>query len=314
MMCNAVSFPTWFRMTTNQTWDSDCEDRWFDEVESTVRSLLQYDVNLPQRWILLPEALANLIRSIPGNPPPTFVADAIATSIGLMMASWEKFVSDFSSKLPAEQLLNLLANRPKLERFLEALNLPQTFIQQNPSLARSEMEERVLRGEGCSATEYSMRFGVQLRNPHFRIAAVVTDVADLALSKCQPIPIYGRVMVGRQRKHNAEPPPVSFVEGTEYHRLIIAQMDQSGQCSREQLTIAPLSPNYVFLKNHSSVIPSEIVIPKVVPDFVFGSADSLPEACPPPEVRRLMGEETAVVRIPFSLKLPRKILRFTHNN
>jgi hypothetical protein len=292
------------------TWDRELEDEWFERVEEMVRGALAIDENLSCRWSTLPMQLAELISQVSPYPPESFIVDAIATTIGLLLAAWKEYVEKFWGTFPPDKLLATLTSRPRLDDFLAAFGWPLSVLTNHQSLALSELQERMFRGEGGSAKEYLQRFGVSIRQPPFSCFVTVQDLKCGVFSLGETLPAFGSFVVGRQRKHNSEPEPVSFVEGQGENRLIIAAKNQPAQCSREQLQVIFLTPKHIYLKNLSEVISLKL---QTTFDRAEGT-DSLEEPSELNPLRlnlvQLDCGEARVVQTPVSIVFPAKILHF----
>lgn len=292
------------------SWNRDLEDDWFERVEEMVRGELLCDTNLASRWQTLPSRLGKLISEIRPLPPESFVVDAIATTLGLLLASWKEHVEQNWERGNPDQFLTTLALRPRLDDFLIAFGWSSSILNSHHSLALSELQERMIRAEGGSAKEYLQRFGISIRQPPYTCFVTVQDVKGNVFAIGETLPAFGSFIVGRQRKHTAEPEPVSFVEGKEGNRLIIAAKNQPAECSREHLQVVFLTPKHIYLKNISDVISLKV---QPMPDQVNpnDSLEGPDEECPiRPQLTPLGCGEMRVLQTPFSVIFPAKILHF----
>jgi|694.fasta_scaffold00597_32 hypothetical protein len=293
------------------SWDRHLEDDWFELVEEKVREYLCVTEDLPARWHLLPQQLAELLSNIAPSPPPAFIADAIATTIGLLIGTWKEYVERFSSSASPDLLVSYLRSRPQLEDFLKAVGWSVATLNDHSSLALTDLQERLCRGEGGTAKEYQHRFGIAIRQPEFNCFVTIQDLDNGAFSVGQSFPVYGSFVVGRQRKHNGEPDPICFLEYPTGNRLVIAGRHQAAQCSREQLLICLLTPQHVYVKNISDVISVKL---QIAPESTTGKdVEEHPSELLPQRVQMtpLGCGETVVLRTPFSIVLPTKILRLS---
>lgn len=292
------------------SWNRDLEDEWFERVEEMVRGELSIDANLPRRWKMLPTRLAELISCINPYPPEFFVVDAIATSLGLLLASWKEYVERNWESANPDQLLATLQLRPRLDDFLIAFGWSRSSLANHQTLALSELQERMIRGEGGSATEYLQRFGISIRQPPYSCFVTVQDLKSRVFSIGETLPAFGSFIVGRQRKHIAEPEPISFVEGKAENRLIIAAKNQPSECSREHLQVVLLTPKHIYLKNISDVISLKIQ-PKPEQANANDSLEDPAETNPlRPQLTPLGCGEMCILQTPFSVIFPTKILHF----
>lgn len=300
------------KMIMKQSWDRHIEEQWYERVEDRAREVLTITEDLPDRWQLLPQQIAQLLSEVTPAPPEAFIVDALATSIGLLIGAWRKYVERFARTFAPDELLAISKARPKLDDFLTAISWPASQLQVHPSLALSDLRERLCRGEGGKAEEYQQRFGVSIRQPQFTCFMTVQDIEGSAFTLGDTLPVFGSFVVGRQRKHNGEPEPVSFVEHPAGNRLVVAGKNQAAYCSREQLFVSMLTPTYVYVKNMSEVISVKIQ----------GSANESVSS-EPAEVRSelmpnvsqtsiLAFGEARIMRVPFSILLPAKALRFSN--
>ena len=291
------------------SWDRQLEDEWFELVEEKVREYLCVTDDLPTRWHLLPQQLAELLSNIVPSPPRSFIADAIATTIGLLIATWKEYVERFSPSASPDLLLSYLKSRPQLEDFLKAVGWSVAILNDHSSLALTDLQERLCRGEGGTAKEYQHRFGVSIRQPEFNCFVTIQDLDNSAFSAGQSFPAYGSFVVGRQRKHNAEADPICFLEYPSGNRLVIAGRHQAAQCSREQLLICLLTPHHVYVKNISDVI--SVKLQAAQERSAENAGEEYPSELLPQRMAALACGETVVLRTPFSIVLPTKILRLS---
>lgn len=292
------------------SWNRDLEDEWFDRVEEMVRGELSIDANLPSRWKMLPSRLAELISCISPYPPEFFIVDAMATTLGLLLASWKEHVEQNWERCTPDQLLATLSLRPRLDDFLIAFGWSRSSLSNHQTLALSELQERMIRGEGGSANEYLQRFGISIRQPPYTCFVTVQDLKSSVFSIGETLPAFGSFVVGRQRKHISEPEPVSFVEGKEENRLIIAAKNQPAECSREHLQVVLLTPKHIYLKNISDVISLKVQ-PMPEQANANDSLEGPDEECPVrPQLSPLGCGETSILKTPFSVIFPAKILHF----
>lgn len=297
-------------MIMASSWNSRTEDYWFDKVEEFARNQLVVGPDLPDRWLSLPKQLCSLIASIEPPPPESFIVDAIATTIGLLIGTWEDYVRSYVRKLPPDILLSHLHSRPSLENFLTAFQWPTSILRTHHSLALSELEERLGRGEGATAEEYEQRFGIAIRQPAYRVQVTVQDLENSNFSPGNTFPLYGSLIVGRQRQHSREPEPVCFLKAEPHNRLVIAGKQQPDHCSREQLLICALTPQYIYVKNISSILPAKVMQPRGI-EATHDSEPISELSLNPNQVDLLDCGQTAVRKVPFSIALPRKLLRFS---
>ena len=292
------------------SWTRDLEDEWFDRVEEMVRGELSIDANLPSRWKMLPSRLAELISCISPYPPEFFIVDAMATTLGLLLASWKEYVEQNWERCNPDQLLATLSLRPRLDDFLIAFGWSRSSLSNHQTLALSELQERMIRGEGGSANEYLQRFGISIRQPPYTCFVTVQDLKSSVFSIGETLPAFGSFVVGRQRKHISEPEPVSFVEGKEENRLIIAAKNQPAECSREHLQVVLLTPKHIYLKNISDVISLKVQS-KPEQANANDSLEDPGETDPLHQHLKPLGcGETSILKTPFSVIFPAKILHF----
>lgn len=299
-------------MIMKLSWDRHLEDEWFERVEDRVREELTITEDLPSRWNRLPKQFAELLSEVSPTPPETFVVDAMATSIGLLIGAWRKYVERFSRSLSPDNLLENLNSRPKLDDFLFAIDWPISKLQTHPSLALSDLQERLCRGEGGKAEEYQQRFGVAIRQPQFACYVTIQDLENSAFSLGETLPVFGTFIVGRQRKHNGEPEPVCFVESPSGNRLVIAGKNQAALCSREQLRVSLLTPNHVYVKNTSDVISVKVQATSedsTSADYAENRSELMPYI---PQLATLSCGEVRILQTPFSILLPTKALSFSN--
>lgn len=293
-------------------WDRHLEDEWFERVEEMVREQLTITEDLPERWGSLPSLLARMIGEISPPPPDTFVVDAVATTLGLLIGSWKKYVERFIRTASPDRLLEGLQSRPRLEDFLQAIQWPFSKLNTHPSLALSDLQERLVRGEGGKSEEYLQRFGITIRQPQFACFVTLHHRENSAFTLGQTLPAFGSFIVGRQRKHTGEPEPDCFVEGPTGNRLVVAGKNEANHCSREQLLVNVLTPNYVYVKNISDVISVRVEAASEEP-AVDGLAEEHSDLRPLlPRTTNLDCGAVRVLRIPFSILLPMKSLRFSN--
>lgn len=293
------------------SWDRELEEEWFEYVEESVRKYLGVTEDLPTRWHMLPRQLAELLSKITPTPPTSFVADALATTTGLLIGAWKEYVERFSTNISPDLLLSNLRSRPQLDDFLKAIGWSSANLIDHSSLALTDLQERLSRGEGGSATEYLKKFGVSIRQPEFTCFVTVQDVDQNAFTLGQTFPAYGSFVVGRQRKHSGEPEPVCFLENPTGNRLVIARRQQASQCSREQLLISLLTPNHVYVKNISEVISVKLQTTSGRSPDDSGEGH-FSERFPQRTHLETFGcGVEAVLRTPFSLVLPTKIVRLS---
>lgn len=293
-------------------WDRHLEDEWFERVEEMVREQLTITEDLPERWRSLPSLLAHMIGEISPAPPESFVVDAVATTLGLLIGSWKRYVDRFIRTASPDRLLEGLQSRPRLEDFLQAIQWPFSKLNTHPSLALSDLQERLVRGEGGKSEEYLQRFGVTIRQPQFACFVTIRELENRAFTSGETLPAFGSFIVGRQRKHSGEPEPVCFVEGTAGNRLVVAGKNQAAHCSREQLLVNVLTPNYIYVKNISDVITVKVQATSTE-DGGGEVVEEWSELRPSlPLSNTLECGAVRVLRIPFSILLPTKVLCFSN--
>lgn len=226
-----------------------------------------------------------------GKELSDFICDLVEIDLERWWTAWEETVKRRDTNITAEQLLQIFSRRATLENYLEILSGP---IKDDPYWARLidfEVRTRDRSGDQIGVAYFNQRFDLHLE-PSKRDTETVLRIdlenQDFPGRSCM-YSVRGCTLVGRQRSFD---PANSMVEvRAEGNRIVVADAKEEVMISREQMTIQLLTPSVAIVKNVSGKNAFT-----VSPDLV------------------LPIQRSAIVEIPFSVKLPGRKLRCYHSS
>lgn len=228
------------------------EEDWLDTLEGEIHKDLKIDASLPMQLFNYPSVLVKHLQQYPGSLTDSVTASAISGCISLTLRAWKRYVHKYQEEVTPDELLKQLSLVPRLADFLQAANLPDSFVQRFPFLARNELHDRISLADGASKEDYCDRFGINLTEPQHLLWLIIQPLHLTAFISLPTFPLTGRFDIGRQQSREMPAVHLSF-HGNE-RRLVIANKTDVKACSRRQLIVCPLTPYLAYVKNCSDSI------------------------------------------------------------
>lgn len=261
-------------------WDNRREEKFFEELEEKFSKELSTKSDFPRVVAEYPRRFAELVNKLPEGYRPGFLADLICSCNCLCLSYWRDYVkSQWESSNP-ESLLSQFDQLPRITSFLAALGLDHSIVGKYPTLAKEELVARHAYADGGRGEDYYEQFGCKFQVPEANLVIVPQTESQIVRDFIgRPSTIFGsggssffsddestrgamkrfplcqRVSIGRQR--SKEPGAFNMVYGKQRHRLVIADETDVQVASREQLLIARLTPQVLYMKNMSEHFPIE---------------------------------------------------------
>jgi len=291
------------------------EEDWLDLLEGDIHKDLTIDASLPMYLKDYPSVLVKRLHQYTGPLSDSVTASAISSCISLTLHAWKCYVHKFQHEVPPDDLFQQLSDLPRLVDFLLAANLPDSFIQRFPFLARNELHDRIRFADGASKDDYQDRFGVILTEPQHLLWLIIQPLHLTAFISLPTFPLTGRFDIGRQQSREMPAVHLSF-HGNE-RRLVIANKTDVRACSRHQLIVSPLTPHVAYVKNCSDSIMVQFgtftnSVPQAPTLALADPGDPIPSTptdfalagyCLPPG-------KSVLSKFPFTLYLPTIALGF----
>lgn len=291
------------------------EEDWLDTLEGEIHHDLTIDASLPMRLQGYPSILVERLRQYPGPRRDSVTASAISSCISLTLHAWKNYVQRYQNEVTPDKLFEQLSSIPRLANFLQVANLPDSFVQRFPFLARNELQDRIRLADGASREDYHDRFGINLIEPQNLPWLIIQSLKLKAFISLPTFPLTGCFDIGRQHSH--EMPAVHLSYHGNIRRLVIANKTDVRACSRHQLIVCPLTPHLAYVKNRSDSITihsgSSANPAQLSPTLLLDDLPSpLPSTSTDPSLasHSLLPGNSFLSKFPFTLYLPTIALGF----
>jgi len=233
------------------------------------------------------EAIRSFVSGLPNGTQSSnqLMMSLAQTDMEMSWVTWDKELHNLVDSTQPEVLLEKFDRLPRARNYFELFDSSPPSVQHLNQLVRIEADCRTLFGDCMSDAYYQHSYGVGFnhisrsspRSVNCRFFEA-TSLSDFKL------PLRGRCVLGRQRTSDLQ--SRSLEELSKGIRIVIAGRQES-EISREQLACQLISNKIAVVKNLSSVNP-----------LLFGSGKQL--AC----------FEAVVLKFPFTIELPRRLLTF----
>lgn len=242
-------------------WDSRQEESWFTKLEEQFSQELCVDRNFLTVANGYAARFGELVRRLPEGYSTHFLVDLICSVNCLVLRAWRDYVQANWESADQETLRDSVDRLPKLDDYLSSVNLETSIVKRFPTLAKEDLVARNAYADGGRHADYLSKYGLKIQSPDPSLVIVprieseaqrnflgTSFVEEHGLANVRKeFHLLQRFSIGRQR--TSETPPFDVTYGDGQHRMIIAKKMDSRAASREQLELAVLTPQVLYLKN-----------------------------------------------------------------